>query len=127
MLDFEFDYNDESVSEPRRESFTEELLQPLYSGAPITVYATYCAIMEFACSCSLPYSSIEKLVKLLRLLCPPGSKLPPSFYVLKQFFKKFTTGHKKTEFCAECGQELGEDRNCPDSDCTGDGGVNYLI
>jgi len=87
--------------------------EPLYSGANISVCATYCAIMEFSCSARLPYSSTEKLLTLLQLLCPPDNKLPSSMYKLKQFFRSFSTEYQKIEICRGCGQELPADHTCP--------------
>ena len=92
---------DEPVTE-----ITDEFMGPLYEGAAISVCATYCTIMEFAISCRLPYSSIEKLLQLLRLLCPRDSKLPTSIYKLKCFFKVFSSAYQMKEFCSGCGQRL---------------------
>ena len=96
------------------ESFLpNDLSKPLYEGANISICATYCAIMEFSSSARLPYSSTEKLLALLQLLCPPDSKLPSSIYKLKQFFRSFSTEYKKMEICSGCGQEFPADHTCP--------------
>ena len=75
--------------------------------------ATYCAIMEFASTARLPYSSIEKLLQLLQLLCPPDSRLPTSMYRLKRFFQMFSPVYQETEFCSGCGHQLPGDHSCP--------------
>ena len=115
----ETDESESSDKEEKRDSSTQppflpkDFSEPLYDGANISVCATYCAIMEFSISARLPYSSIEKLLSLLELLCPPDSKLPPSMYKLKQFFQSFSTDYEKTEICSGCGQELPADHTYP--------------
>ena len=65
---------------------TNELFEPLYAGAYITVGGAYCCIMHFASTNKLTYTAISELRNLLKLICPPESKLPSSFYKLKKFF-----------------------------------------
>lgn len=102
-----------STSNPPESFLLNSFSEPLYSGANISICATYCAIMEFSSSACLPYSSTEKLLTLLQLLCPPDSKLPSSMYKLKQFFRSFSTEYQKIEICSGCGQELPADHTCP--------------
>ena len=114
----EFEGSDEEESEGLPNSTPESFLpddfrEPLYDGANISVCATYCAIMEFASSSRLPYASIEKLLGLLRILCPPDSQLPSSMFKLKQFFRMFSSDYEKTEICSGCGQTLPADHTCP--------------
>lgn len=112
--DSDMDERETSSTPTPPESFLPNgFSEPLYNGANISVCATYCAIMEFSSSAHLPYSSTEKLLTLLQLLCPPDSKLPSSIYKLKQFFRSFSTEYQKTEICSGCGQELPADHTCP--------------
>ena len=99
------------------------LFEPLYDGANITVCGAYCAIMEFKRACKLPFSAILMLLQLLQLLCPPGSKLPQSIYVLKKFFQKHSSWHKRL-FCPDC--HTGKQRKCTNAECQGKE-PNYLI
>lgn len=103
---------EDDVSEPVTK-IPDEFQKPLYERATISVCATYCAIMEFASSARLPYSTIEKLLQLLRLPCPPDSRLPTSMYKLKCFFRMFNSVYQKDEFCSGCGQKLPANHSCP--------------
>ena len=103
------------------------LFEPLYDGANITVCGAYCAIMEFKRACKLPFSVILMLLQLLQLLCPPGSKLPQSIYILKKFFQKHSSRHKRRLFCPDCHTELtGKQQKCTNAECQGKE-PNYLI
>ena len=65
----------------------DSFLQPLYSGASITVCGAYCSTMQFATANKLTYTAIEELLKLLQILCPCPNALPTTIYK----FKKFST------------------------------------
>ena len=88
------------------------LHEPLYPGAVVTICAVYCAIMTYAITNKLPYSSIENLSKLLHLLCPASNHLPSSLYKLKSFFQNFTSSYKKSRVCAECERVLNTGESC---------------
>ena len=104
-----------------------ELFEPLYDGASITVCGAYCALMEFKRACKLPFSAMLMLLQLLQLLCPPSNKLPQSIYVLKKFFQKHSSQHKRKLFCPECHTKLqGKQRKCANVECQGKE-PNYLI
>ena len=106
---------------------SEELFDPLYPGATITIcgaycaimhFATqnpgatiticgaYCAIMHFATQNKLPYTAIEQLLPPLQLICPQPNSLPKSFYKLKKFFKEFGAIYDRTEFCTTCNARI---------------------
>ena len=105
----------------------DNMFEPLYDGANITVCGAFCAIMEFKRVCRLPFSAILMLLKLLQLLCPSGNKLPQSVYILKKFFQKHSSQHKKRMFCPECNTELkGKQWKCTNAGCQGKE-PNYLI
>ena len=94
------------------ESIPNDMFEPLYPGAVVTICAAYCAIMTYAITNKLSYSSIENLLKLLHLLCPTSNHLPSSLYKLKKFFQTFTSSYKKRCICAECDRVLKKGESC---------------
>ena len=94
------------------ESIPNYMFEPLYPGAVVTICAAYCAIMTYAITNKLSYSSIENLLKLLHLLCPTSNHLPSSLYKLKKFFQTFTSSYKKRCICAECDHVLKKGESC---------------
>ena len=97
------------------DSIPSSMRKPLYPGAAVTVCAAYCAIMIYAISNKLSYTSIESLLKLLRLLCPSSSQLPSSLYKLKKFFQQFTPNYTKQRICPQCERVLRKGEFCPAS------------
>jgi hypothetical protein len=87
-------------------TINKALFEPLYDGAGITICGAYCAIMEFKRECKLPFTTIRKLLELLKLLCPFGSSLPKSVDILKSFFQKHSTTPQTRRFCPDCSNEL---------------------
>ena len=65
--------------------------------------------MHFKSKCKLPFTSIDSLLELLRLICPQDSLLPKSVYYLRKFFTSLGTTQDKKEYCSYCANELG---NC---------------
>ena len=61
-----------------------------------------CAIMQFCSSSKLSYTAINKLLKLLQILCPAATELPTSFYKFKKFFEKFNPIHTHQRICLKC-------------------------
>lgn len=98
-LNCDSDYEEWSVNEDVDDVSLENdeanvdsnMFEPLYDGASITICGAYCALMEFKRACRLPFTTIDKLLELLHLLCPSNNKLPSSIYKLKKFFTKFTS------------------------------------
>ena len=127
-LDPEYSDDSENSDFDADESMeVDDMFEPLYDGANITVCGAYCAIMEFKRVCRLPFSAIFMLLKLLQLLCPSGNKLPQSVYLLKKFFQKHSSQHKKRLYCPECNTELrGNQQKCTNAGCQGKE-PNYLI
>ena len=120
-LDHDFAIPDENMET------NENMFEPLYDGASITVCGAYCAIMEFKHVCRLPFTAIVMLLQLLQLLCPPANKLPRSVYVQKRFFRKYLSSHTTQRFCPECRTELEvNQRKCTNFGCQGKE-TDYLI
>lgn len=93
----------------------QDMFEPLYPGARITVCGAYCAIMEFKWVCKLPFTAIAMLLQLFQLLCPLENKLPRSVYM---FFQRYATPHTKRLFCASCSEELkGNQKHCRNASC----------
>ena len=84
-------------------------LEPLYPEASITVCGAFSAIMHFSSRYKLSYTTMDGLLQLLRILCPPSSHLPSSFYTFKKFFEKFTPNSVHQTICLKCG---GPDCSC---------------
>ncbi len=96
----------------------ESMFEPLFDNASITVCGAYCAIMEFKRACRLPFTTIDMLLKLLQLLCPPNNHLPQSIYKFKTFFEKFSSSHQKQQFCSDCKTEFRENQSkCDNLSC----------
>ena len=94
------------------------MFEPLFDNASITVCGAYCAIMEFKRACRLPFTTIDMLLKLLQLLCPPNNHLPQSIYKFKTFFEKFSSSHQKQQFCSDCKTEFRENQSkCDNLSC----------
>lgn len=87
-----------------------KMFEPIYDNASVSKCGAYCAIMEFKHSCRLPFSCIDKLLQLLQLLCPANNSLPCSVYMLRKFFKTFSSSQKKRKFCSDCKTELCDQR-----------------
>ena len=117
--------SDHSDIEDSDQEVDENMFEPIYDGANITVCGAYCAIMEFKRVCRLPFTAIAMLLQLLQLLCPAANKLPRSVYVLKKFFQKHSSPHIKQTFCSECHLEMDQGK-CTNSDCQGKE-ADYLI
>ena len=64
--------------------------------------------MLFESSFKLPFTAVNCLLKLLRLLCPSDSKLPRSVYYLRKFFNTLGTKQVRTQYCSNCSKELDE-------------------
>ena len=90
------------------------LFDSLYDGAHVSVCGAYCAIMEFASTFKLPYTTVDGLLKLLLFLCPKSSKLPTSTYMLHKFFKQFSSQPTKTRLCDNYHTSLGDRSTCDD-------------
>lgn len=78
------------------------MFDPLYSGSSVTLCGAVSAIMNFCTSAKLPYNAIERLLKLLDLLCPSPNLLPKSVFLLKKFFKRYKFEFSLSEYCSEC-------------------------
>ena len=89
----------------------DSIFSPFYSGSSVTLCGAVSAIMNFCTSAKLSYVAIEKLLKLLDLLCPSPNSLPKSVHFLKKFFKRFKFEYSQNEYCSECFQ-LTDDCSC---------------
>lgn len=106
---------------------SEELFNPLYSGATTTRCGAYCAIMHFATQNKLPYTAIEQLLDLLQLLCPQPNVLPTSFYKLKKFFKQFGAQYEETEYCTNCNTPVASCSSSTGCTCVQATGRGHLV
>lgn len=97
------------------ELIRDEMLEPLYEGASISIAAAYCSIMRYAISSKLSYTAIGSLLMLLQLLCPSPNHLPTSFYKLKKFFQGYQSDFKKKRVCPHCERVLEKGKSCPRS------------
>ena len=109
--------SEETFSNGNNGVFDEELFNPLYSGSTTTTCGAYYATMHFAIENKLPYTAINNLLQLLKLLCPQPSNLPKSFYKLKKFFKAFGASYETKEYCVTC-QSSGADTARACCSCT---------
>ena len=93
----------------------DEMLEPLYQGANISICGAYCSIMKYAISSKLSYTAIGSLFMLLQLICPRPNHLPTSFYKLKKFFQGYQNDFEKKRVCPHCEQVLEKGESCPSS------------
>ena len=77
------------------------------------VLPTVHAIMMYATANKLSYTSIENLLKLFHFLCPSPHDLPSSLYMLKRFFRQFTSNYDKKSVCPTCEHVLKKGESCP--------------
>ena len=119
-MDTQFDHSDDVNMEcdDGNEPFCniEEIFQPLYPGANITICGAYCAIMHLKSKCNLPFSTVFELLKLLQFICPQNNRLPTSVYLLRKFFCQWKSHKKKTVFCSNCHEQVISEKCC-NSDC----------
>ena len=87
-------------------------LQPLYSGASVTVCGAYFSIMQYATANKLTYTAIEELLKLLQILCPSPNSLPTTLYKFKKFFQQYSAGFEQQQVCSECFTSLNKGEVC---------------
>lgn len=102
-----------------------ELFAPLYPGSTITICGAILAIMTLK-EFRLPFSTISRLLILLKLLCPTGSKLPSSVHMLRKFFHAYQGKTVKKYYCSACKMELTQqNRSC--NNCTSYSGNDTFI
>ena len=94
----------------------EEIFEPLYPGAELSICGAYCAIMHFKSTCRIPFTTVACLLQLLQLICPAGNKLPKSVFMLKKFFEKFGSQKVRKQFCPTCHMEL-DGNKCSNVSC----------
>ena len=110
-----FDFS--SPDSPHRtmnNSFSPEnsdMFIPLYDGSSVTLCGAVCAIMHFCAVSKLSYVAIERLLRLLEVICPSLNCLPKSVYTLKKFFKKYNLEYSHIEYSSEC-SELIDNCSC---------------
>ena len=123
--------DDESIDDSSSDSaddgdkYGEEMFEPIYPGAHITVCGAFCAIMEFKKKCRLSFQTIGLLLQLLQLICPSENKLPRSVYYIKKFFSQFAPKHQQKKFCSICCTELHQ-KKCTNCGCKNHD-TNYLV
>ena len=111
---------DDDWAEASMEGFelNDELFEPIYENAKITLCGAYCAIMEFKRVCRLPFSSLAMLLQLLQMLCPPGNNLPRTVYAFKKIFCKASPSKETHCFCADCNVQFREGQKfCDNTAC----------
>lgn len=96
----------------------KNLFDPIYKDASISLCGAFCAIMEFKRSCRLPFTAIEKLLKLLQLFCPPDNTLPKTLHEIKKFFRAASDRTESRKFCLTCDVELqAKEKYCDAGTC----------
>uniref|UniRef100_A0A1X7UUJ2 Transposase domain-containing protein n=1 Tax=Amphimedon queenslandica TaxID=400682 RepID=A0A1X7UUJ2_AMPQE len=114
------DIDTESIVEDLDQSayhMDDDLLLPLYPDSQISICGAILAIMSFKRECRLPFSTINRLLVLLKLLCPTDSKLPKSVYMLRKMFKSHHCTTVKKYFCSQCKKECNRSDSCSNDDC----------
>lgn len=105
MYEYENTTQDTDVDDPPL-NVTDEMFEPIYPGATLTICGAYCAIMHFKSTCRIPFTVVANLLQLLQLICPSQNKLPRTIYALRRFFDSFKIEKVKRRFCPTCHKEL---------------------
>ena len=90
---------------------------PLYENAPLSVAASWQAIMGFSLAHHLPYTAMAQLLNLLKLHVPSVHSLPKS---LNRFKKNFAIDEAQPQerFCSHCFRKLeSEEKRCSHRSC----------
>ena len=90
---------------------------PLYDSAPLSVAASWQAIMGFSLAHHLPYTAIAQLLNLLKMHVPSVHSLPKS---LNSFKKHFVVDEAQPQerFCSLCFRKLtSEEKHCSQRSC----------
>jgi hypothetical protein len=113
----------ESVFQP---CIPADLFEPIYPGSKLTICGAYFSIMHFSHKNKLTYTAIENLLELIALFCPDASKIPPTFYKLRNFFQQFSGVHEKQRFCFEC-EKLTNNSSCSMPNCLSSLGEGHMV
>ena len=87
---------------------SENMFEPIYSDATISLCGAVCAIIHFSTSNKISYTAISQLLKLLQLLIPAPNSLPTTVYQLKRFFKQYKLQYKIRKHCSECLSQIDD-------------------
>lgn len=93
---------------------------PLYENAPLSVAASWQAIMGFSLANHLPYTAMAQLLNLLKVHVPSMHGLPKSFNTFK---KHFITDEIQPQqrFCSLCFKKIKqEEKHCSQRSCIDD-------
>ena len=86
---------------------------PLQATVIRNMYVRMCLLWSIANQ--LSYSAIENLLKLLHLFCPSSHQIPSCLYMLKKFFRQYTSSYEKKRVCPSCHSVLKKGETCPRS------------
>jgi len=93
---------------------TDQLAGTLYDNAPLSVSASWQAIMHFSLSNHLSYNAINQLLDLMKIHLPSEAMLPKNVPSLKRMFVK--TVPTQYLYCSECYNQI-EGAFCNNSNC----------
>jgi len=71
----------------------------------VTLCGAVGAIMRFCTVSKLSCVAIEKLLRLLQVVCP-SPITAYQVYTLKKFFKKYNLDYSLNEYCSECSEQI---------------------
>ena len=95
-------------------------LTPLYENAPLSVAASWQAIMGFSLANHLPYTAMAQLLDLLKMHVPSAHNLPKSLNSFKKHFI-IDEGQPQERFCSLCFRKLKSDeKHCSQPSCRDD-------
>ena len=104
--DYEHNSDDDSLEDSNIPPDMNDMFEPLYPGAKITIAGAYCAIMHFKSTFRCPFTVIAQLLQLLQLLCPSENRLPKSVYSLRKFFQTFKAQQTRKQYCSSCHERV---------------------
>ena len=90
---------------------------PLYENAPLSVAASWQAIMGFSLANHLPYTAMAQLLNLLKIHVPSAHSLPKSLNSFKKHFI-IDEAQPQQRFCSLCFRKLKpEEKHCSQMSC----------
>ena len=107
--------SDDFQCEPFYSRQTTNQLGTLYNNAPLSVSASWQAIMHFSLANHLSYNAMNQLLDLIKIHLPAEAMLPKNVSSFKgRFVQSVPT---QCLYCSECYNQIEKEGFCINSDC----------
>ena len=81
-------------------------LAPLFTGAGISVEASFCSILQYAIVNHLSFHALSQLIELIRIHLPTPNECASSIHSLKKHFRELQGSTIEVQFCSFCSDKL---------------------